>query len=267
MPDSVAPPQAVGARSFRTFRVVAALILRETGSRETTTSLGFLWTLIEPIATTMILTFFFQLFMRSPALGTNFELFYITGVGTYQLYSQVQGKVASSIRFSRPLLGFPAVTVIDAILARFLLSTFTNLLVFFTLFEGIMAYYHLRDQPDYRLVILSLTMAASVGLGFGTLNAVLFLASPTYESIYSILARPLGLASGTMFLVSTLPDNVFQYMWWNPMVHTVGMMRHAVYPTYDASYINYGYAFLFAGVTFTLGLVGLHRYVFDALER
>lgn len=264
---AIPPAQALGARRFRTLRVVAALIMRETGSRESTTSLGFLWTFIEPIAQTILLTVFFSLMMRKPALGTNFELFYITGVGTFQVFSQTQGKVASAIRFSRPLLGFPAVTVIDALLARFLLGLFTSTVTFFLLFEGAMAYYQLRDQPNYALVLLSLTMAASVGLGVGTMNAVLFLASPVYESFYHIISRPLSIASGSMFLISTLPANIFQYLWWNPLVHTLGEMRHAVYPAYDASYINIGYAFLFAAICFTVGLIGLHRYVFDALER
>ena len=44
-----AAPQEQRARRFRTLRVVTALILRETGSRDTRNSLGFLWNLIDPI--------------------------------------------------------------------------------------------------------------------------------------------------------------------------------------------------------------------------
>jgi NADH:ubiquinone oxidoreductase subunit 2 (subunit N) len=47
----------------------------------------------------------------------------------------------------------------------------------------------------------------------------------------------------------------------------VAEMRHAFFPGYDTSFVMPGYVFLIAGISFTLGLVGLHRYVFDALDR
>ncbi len=259
--------QPVGARRFRSFRVIAALILRETGSRETSASLGFLWTIIDPIATMALLSFVFSMLMRQPQLGTNFQLFYVTGIGPFHLYTQVQSRVSGSIRFSRSLLGFPAVTVLDALMARFILNTFMNVVVYFAMVYGVISYYGLREQPDYPLVLLSLTMAAALGLGIGTLNSVLFLASPTWESVFNILNRPLSIASGLMFVVSALPDKLFYYLWWNPLVHVVDTMRAAFYPSFEANYVSPGYIFLISGICFTLGLVGLHSYVFDALEK
>lgn len=260
-------PQEPRTRGFRTLRVVAALILRETGSRETRTSLGFLWTMIDPIATVAVLSFAFSLIMKTPRLGTNFELYYVTGVVPFHMYSQVASRVASSIRFSRQLLGFPAVTVIDALLARFLLNVFINVLVFAFLIVGIIWHYQVQVSPDYGAILLSLTMAATLGLGFGTLNSVLFLASPTYESLWGIITRPMALISGVLFLITDLPDYIFNYLKWNPIAMVLGEMRHAFYPTYDNSYIIPGYVFLISATCFTLGLIGLHRYVFDALDR
>lgn len=260
-------PQEPRNRSFRTLRVVAALILRETGSRETRTSLGFLWTMIDPIATVAVLSFAFSLVMKNPRLGTNFELYYVTGVVPYHMYSQVASRVAGSIRFSRSLLGFPAVTVIDALLARFFLNVFINVLVFIFLIIGIIWYYQVRVNPDFSAILLSLTMAAALGLGIGTLNSVLFLASPTYESLWGIITRPMALISGVLFLITDLPDYIFKYLKWNPIAMVLGEMRHAFYPSYDNSYILPGYVFLISAVCFVLGLIGLHRYVFDALEK
>lgn len=261
------PPQEPRTRRFRTLRVVAALILRETGSRETRTSLGFLWQLIDPIATVALLSIAFGIISRTPRLGTNFPLYYVTGVLPFQLYSQIVGKVASSARFSRPLLGFPSVTVLDALIARFLLNTFTNVVVFILLVVAMILYYGLRLTPDPGGVALSLAMAAALGLGVGTLNSVLFLASPTYENLWGILNRPLFIASGVMFLINDLPEYLFKYLKWNPIAQVVGEMRHAFYPGYDASYVVPGYVFLISAITFMLGLIGLQRYVFDALDR
>ncbi len=248
-------------------RVVAALILRETGSRETRVSLGFLWNMIDPIASVAVLSFAFGLIMRSPRLGTNFPLYYVTGVVPYHLYSQVASKVASSIRFSRQLLGFPAVTVLDALTARFLLNTFMSILVFIALIYGIAWHYNLQLNPDVPAMLLCLAMAAALGLGVGTLNSVLFLASPTYESVWGIVNRPMALLAGVMFLINDLPESIFKYLKWNPIAMVLGEMRHAYYPTYDSSFILPGYVFLFSAICFTLGLIGLQRYVFDALDK
>ena len=266
LPSRSAPQEPRGRR-FRTLRVVAALILRETGSRETRVSLGFLWSMIDPIATVAVLSFAFGLIMRSPRLGTNFPLYYVTGVVPYHLYSQVASKVANSIRFSRSLIGFPAVTVLDALTARFFLTTFINIIVFIALVSGIGWYYQLRLNPDFHSMLLCLAMATALGLGFGTLNSVLFLVSPTYESIWGIINRPMALVAGVMFLITDLPDKYFKYLKWNPIAMVLGEMRHAFYPTYESSYILPGYVFLISGVTFTLGLIGLQRYVFDALDK
>jgi capsular polysaccharide transport system permease protein len=258
--------QVTKQRRFRTLRVVFALILRETGSRDTRNSLGFLWNLIDPIATIGILSIAFSIISRNARLGTSFQLYYVTGVVPFHLYTAIASRVAGSVRFSRPLLGFPSVTILDALLARFLLISFTNILVFVILLVGVNEYYDLRIHPDVGSIILALTMAMAFGLGVGTLNAVLFVASPTYESIFSIVTRPLMLASGVLFLIGDLPDKVFNLLKWNPCAHFVGELRHAFYPEYDTSFVSPGYVFLVSGICFTLGLIGLRRYVVDAME-
>lgn len=260
-------PQRPTTRRFRTFRVVTALILRETGSRETRSSLGFLWNMIDPIASVFILTMAFSLVTKHPPLGTNFPLFYVTGILPLTLYTQVQAKVASSIRFSKSLLGFPAVTALDALFARFLLNVFTSVVIFVALTSSIVAYYDIRVNVDVAAVVMSIAMASALALGIGTLNSVLFLASPTYESVFGIITKPQMLISGVFFLVNTLPANIFYYLKWNPLAQIIAEMRGGFYPTYDISWVSPAYIFLIAGICFTLGLIGIKSYVFDALEK
>ncbi len=254
-------------RRFRTFRVVTALILRETGSRDTRASLGFLWNLIDPIASILVLSVAFSFVQKHPPLGISFGLFYVTGVMPLHLYTQVQAKVANSIRFSDKLLGFPAVTVLDALFARFLLNVFTNIVVFTALVITLMTYYQIRLTVDMGAVSLGMAMAASLGLGIGTLNAVLFLASPTYESIFGIVTKPQLLLSGVFYLVNGLPTPLFNYLKWNPLAQIVAMVRGGLYPGYDSSWANPYYVFFIAAIAFTLGLVGIKSFVFDALEK
>jgi capsular polysaccharide transport system permease protein len=265
----LAPTEAQQPRSrnFRTLRVIVALILRETGSRETRTSLGFLWTLIDPILAIILLSTAFSVIQHNPRLGTNFQLYYVTGIMPFQLYGHLTGRVATSIRYSGNLLGFPSVTVVDVLLSRFLLNLFTNLVVFVAALIWVVNYYDLRINPDPYRIGMSLSMAAALGLGLGTMNSVLFLWSSAYETFWGVLNRPMTMFAGVMFPISDLPSYIFDYLKWLPMAHIVAEMRKAFYPTADASFVSPAYVFGISGIAFVIGLIGLHRYVFDLLER
>ena len=67
-------------RRFKTLRVLFALVLRELSASDSRASLGFLWLIIEPVAAMVLLTVIMSLLTRTPPLGTNFPLFYVTGL-------------------------------------------------------------------------------------------------------------------------------------------------------------------------------------------
>ncbi len=263
----IRPPQEPKARRFRTVRVVMALILREIGSRDSRSSLGFLWSIINPIVTVVILSIVFSLFTRTPRLGTNFPLYYMTGIVPFHFYSQISKSVSGSIRFSRQLLGFPSVTVLDTLIARFLLNYFINIIVFIILSYTIIHYYDLRVSVELLPVIESLTMAGALAIGIGTFNSVLFVMFPAYENVWGMFSRPLMIASGVLILIEDLPDWLFNFLWWNPAAHIVAEMRHGFYPFYDTGWVSPFYVFMVSGITFVLGLLSLQRHVYDALDK
>jgi capsular polysaccharide transport system permease protein len=265
-PASLRPAQEPRTRRFRMARVVLALMLREIGASDARTSLGFLWSILDPIATVAILSVAFSLLTREPRLGTNFALFYVTGTVVFHLFSQVARSVAVAIRFSRNLLDFPAVAVIDALLARFLLNFLIHLIVFIVLSAGVILLYDLRVNLDIGPILVALAMAAALGMGIGTFNAVMFNLVPAYEFFWGMLNRPLMIASGVLVLIEDLPTWIFDLLWWNPAAHIVAEMRHGFYPFYDTSWVSSPYVFLVAGVTLAFGLVGLKRMVHEALE-
>lgn len=261
------PAQEPKSRRFRTIRVVSALMLREIGTRDARSSLGFLWSIIDPIATVAILTVVFSMFTRNPRLGTSFALYYVTGIVAYHIFSHIAKTVAGSIRFSRQLLGFPAVTVLDALMARFLLNYLVHLIVFIVLSYGVIHYYDLRVNVQLGPIISALVMAACLAIGVGTFNSVLFIRLPAYEYVWGMLTRPLSLASGVLVLIEDLPDWLYNILWWNPAAHIVAEMRHGFYPFYDTRWVEPGYVFMIAGVTLVFGLVNLQRNVYDVLDR
>jgi capsular polysaccharide transport system permease protein len=259
-------PQEPKTRRFRTFRVVMALVMREIGSSDSRSSLGFLWSIIDPIATVAILSIVFSLLTKTPRLGTNFQLYYVSGVLGFHIYSHLTSKVSSSIRFSRQLLGFPAVMVLDVLFARFILNYFVSIIVFIILAWGVIYLYDLRVNLDIIPIFEAIIMSGFLAIGIGTFNSVLFIMFPAYDYAWGMLTRPMTIASGVLILIEDLPPWLFNILWWNPAAHIVATMRSGFYPFYDTTWVSPFYVCMIAGVTLVLGLISLQRYVYDALD-
>jgi capsular polysaccharide transport system permease protein len=264
--SAIPEPLTPRVRRFKSLRVIAALILRELESSETRTSLGFLWAFIEPIATIALMSIVFGIISRTPPIGTNFPIFYLTGIVPFGIYSTLARKSASSLKFSKSLLNFPSVKPIDAIMARFLLNLFIEIVVFVCLAAIIIYFWDLKPTIKPALVIEALALAAALGLGMGCFNAVIFLLLPTYENFWSIISRPLMLASGILIPIDSLPEPYRTYLWWNPIAHPVEMMRAAFYAEVVPVHASSLYVGLIALTLFCIGMIMLHRHVRDAME-
>ncbi len=253
-------------RRLPTVRAIAALMLREMSTTYGRSPGGYLWTVLEPAAGIAVLTAIFSLGFRNPPIGTNFAIFYATGMVPFMCYGGINIKIAQSINFSRQLLSYPSVTYVDALLGRLILNTLTQLLVGYIVFSGILLMFETRTTLELDRIILSYAMAISLGLGIGVLNSVLTSFFPLWQQIWSILTRPLFIISCIFFLFDTVPEPYRSYLWYNPLVHVIGIMRSAFYTSYDATYASPLYVFGISLVTLVLGLVFLRRYHRDIIN-
>ena len=261
------PPADAGPRRFATTRTVLALILREMSTRYGRTPGGYIWGVFEPLAAILVLSVGFSLVIRTPALGTSFLLFYATGYLPFDLYQSVSNTVARAINFSKPLLLYPAVTWVDALLARFLLNSLTSILISILLFSGILAVVDSRATLDLPPIVAAFGLSMLLGLGVGTLNCALSGLFPLWEVAWSILTRPLFIASGIFYLFETLPQLAQDILWYNPLIHIIGMMRTGFYPTYAAPQVEPLYVLIVSLVLLALGQILLGRYHREILNR
>lgn len=261
------PPAAGRARRFASLRTIAALVLREMSTRYGRTPGGYLWAILEPLAAILFLSLGFSLVMRSPSLGTSFLLFYATGYLPFDLYNTIGSTTARAVKFSKPLLKFPAVTWADAVAARFLLNLLTGALVAILLLAGILSVIDSRTVLDLPPAVLAMVLAAILGLGMGTLNCVLMGLFPLWEVTWSVITKPLFLASGVIYIYEDLPPLAQEILWYNPLLHITGLMRTGFYPTYTAAYASPVYVLGVGMVLLALGLVLMGRFHRDILNR
>lgn len=254
-------------RRFATLRAVTALMLREMQTTYGRSPGGYLWALVEPVAGIALLTIIFSIGFRAPPLGTDFAPFYASGVVPFLFFNTVSTKVAQSLQFSRQLLVYPSVNFVDAILARVLVNTITQILVGYIVFTGLLVVYDTRGALDFGAMIVSFSLTALLATGIGTLNCFLTLQFPVWAIIWSILMRPMFLISCIFFLFDSIPDPYQGWLWFNPLVHVIGLMRSGFYSTYDAYYVSVPYVAAVSMICLSVGLLFLSRYYRDLLDR
>lgn len=247
-------------RNLPMLRVVTALMLREMSTTYGRSPGGYFWAIAEPVAAIALLSLAFSLFIRNPPLGQSFVLFYATGFLPLSAYQTLATNVGSAIRFSRPLLAYPRVTYVDAIIARVLLALITQIIIFAVVIAGSLMLDGNQLNFDFIAFLRMWGMVVACGVSVGLVNCFLGSRFPAWQYIWAVLNRPMFLVSGVLYLVDGLPEFGRDIALMIPPTHFIMMSRVAFFDIYDGPYISEIYVY---GVTLVLGALGmllLHRY-------
>ena len=247
-------------RSFSSLRAIGALVLREMSTTNGRSAGGYLWAIAEPVGGIVLLTLIFSLVLAKPPMGTNFPIFYATGMVPFLFYMSISTRVAQSVQYSKALLAYPAVTFMDALLARMIMNGITQMLVAYAVFAAILFFLDTRTDPQTEGIALSLLMAFSFGVAVGALNCFLNEAFSWWAQVWAILNRPLFLISCVFFMYDDIPAPFSDYLWYNPLVHVIGQMRKAFYPSYAGDYVSPLYVLFVSLLIYAIGLALLIRY-------
>lgn len=244
----------------RFVRVQFAMIMREMATSYGKSSFGYLWAILDPIGAIAVLSIAFSLAFGAPALGESFPLFYATGYIPFVVYNTMQQNINGSIRENKQLLFYPRVTYLDAIISRAVLVLVTQLLVAVIVFGGIMIVYDVDTNVDLGYIFTALIAACILGLGIGSLNCVIVHIFPGWRNMWGIITRPLFLISCVFYLFDSLPQWAQAVLWFNPLVHIVGLTRTGFYGSYEGDYVTTAYPFLIGGIALLMGLILLRRH-------
>lgn len=244
----------------RFVRVQFAMIMREMATSYGKSYFGYLWAILDPIGGIAVLSIAVSLAFKAPALGESFPLFYATGYIPFVVYNTMQQKINGSIRENKQLLFYPRVTYLDAIISRFILTFVTQLLVGVIVFGGIMILFDVDYSIDLGAIFIAFLAACVLGLGIGAVNCVIVHLFPGWRNMWGIITRPLFLISCIFYLFDSLPQWAQSALWFNPLVHIIGLTRTGFYANYEAHYLAISYPVLIGGITLLMGLILLRRY-------
>lgn len=240
---------------FATPRVIAALMLREMTTTYGRRPGGYIWGILEPVAGIALMSWIFSAAgARHPGLGTSFPIFYATGLLPFYAYMHLNTRMTKALQYSRQLLAYPRVTVVDAMAAHFLVGLITELLVAYLVLGGILILTDTGTQLLLQHVVLGFAMAAALAAGTGALNCYLSHVFPVWASLWSLLMRPMMLLSGALILIDGISPEWRDWLLWNPLAHVIAEVRKGFYHGYTPSYVSPAYVF---GIALVCGVVGL----------
>ncbi|KJZ21242.1 ABC transporter permease [Loktanella sp. S4079] len=237
-------------------RVILSLVLRETRATFGTSSFGYAWAVITPTASVAVLVILFSLIGRHAPFGSSLALFFATGILTLQFFTEISGKLMTVFDANRALLTYPIIKDVDTILARTLLISATYFVIMLIFYSCLIlvGMAELPVHPEHLVMVFCAT--AYLGLGYGTVNAVIASLWDTWMQIEKVLTRPLFFISGIFYVPSQLPQTAQTVLQWNPVLHLVEWFRYGFYSNYNSSILNVYYPLIVATILFLFGLAG-----------
>jgi capsular polysaccharide transport system permease protein len=222
-------------------QVVHALLLREIKTRFGKHQLGYGWALLEPILWILTFLVLYHLVGRAAPPGMSVLAFLVTGIVPFGLFRNGSQHTLSAISGNKGLLFYPQVRPLDLVMARGLLETVTQFIVFILLMGGA-ALIDGRLQIESALVtILGLSLAAGLGASLGLVLCGLSVFSPTVERIHGPLLRPLFWFSAIFYSVDSTPQPLRDIILYNPVAHVVELVRDGWFPGYQSRHISAWY--------------------------
>ena len=234
--------------------VLHALMLRDMRTRFGASLWGYAVVVLWPCVHVFLLIAIYT-FQKLPApLGDDRALFFATGAVPVLVFQYISREVMKAVIMNRPLTYYPQVKLFDVIFARILVEIVTGFLALVVIISVLLCIGANPVPTDPFVAMCAYLSAIVLGIGIGTINVAIIGFFPGWLLGYALLSILLYISSGVMFLPSYLPEKIYYWMKFNPVLQLAEWMRAAYYP-YAGLEINYLYVVMFGLATISLGLL------------
>jgi ABC-type polysaccharide/polyol phosphate export permease/tetratricopeptide (TPR) repeat protein len=255
-PIRTPPPQpGLWAAVQTQWRVIHALIIRETRTRFGDSTLGYGWALLEPVLHILMLSLAFAVLMHGrPPIGTQFFIFYYTGIIPYHIFVHTSSSMTYAVTANGSLLQLPLVGTFEVILARGLLELVTDVLVAAVLLTGFGAIGLGTLPHDFGGVAAASAVVWLFGCGCGFLNAVANAFFKSWDKIWAQLTRILYFVSGIFYVPGNMPEWIRDRLAWNPVLQAVDWFRASFFADYLPHWLDRAYLLAVTGSVLLVGM-------------
>ncbi len=247
-------------------RVVWALMLRETKTLFGKHKLGYLWAVINASFQVGVFWFIREVAGAQPPHGMSTPVFLLGGFIPWLIFNNGVTDGMNAIWANRTLLTYPQLFPLDPLIARVLLQSAMQTVVFAILLCTAWGMGQHVEIVTPHAIFISLLLALLLGFGGGAMCSALNLMWPTTSQLVPMLMRLLFFTSGLFFTIVDLPSSLRAILYYNPLTHMIEYMRSGFVTDYGEHYISLSYAFTFALILLVFGLL-LERYARRYLDR
>jgi len=241
--------------------VLKLLIVRDLKVRYSGTFIGYLWTVIEPLALSLIFWFVFGVIFNGRDVGADpYILYLLSGMLAWTWTNSTIGDSTRALRNEAQLVrtvNIPReIWVLRIVGAKWV--EFTLSLLVLGVF--MLAY---RRPPTLWLLAVPLAMVVQFALlsGIGLLLAPLTVLFKDLERLVRILLRMFFYLTPVLYSVQNIPEQVRELYILNPMVGILEIYRAVIFPELGVSYTA-----VLLSVSLTVFIVVLGSYVFRRVE-
>lgn len=195
------------------------------------TILGPLWSLIQPLFTTLVFTVIFGKVAKLPTDGVPPMIFYMSGIVVWRYFADCLTKTSNTFVGNAGIFGkvwFPRLTVPISVVISNLISFCIQFALFFCFWVFfVMKGSSISPKPFILLLPFLVIQMAALGLGFGIIVSSL---TTKYRDLAQLIGFGMQLwmyATPIVYPVSLIPEEWQWLMALNPMASIIEAFRYA----------------------------------------
>lgn len=235
-------------------RVVGALLMREIITRYGRNNIGFLWLFVEPLMMTLFIVLMWKFLRADQVSSLNIVAFALTGYPMAMMWRNASNRAIGSISANASLLYHRNVRVLDTIFARVLLEVAGATVAQMAIVAVLVAVRWIEMPADVFYMLAAWFLMALFALGLGLVVCSVAFKFDALGKLWGTLSFIMLPLSGAFFFVSSLPQQVQEYLLWIPMVHGTEMFRHGYFGSGALTMENPWYLLLCDLVLLFIGL-------------
>ena len=248
--------RALGDRLLLQLKIVLALADVEFALRSEKGAFGVWGVLFEPLALMMTLLAL-RILVRSASSDLLNPVVWLTcGIVLLYLFRKVGIKALTGVSKRQKLFFYRRIRPLDTLLASTLLEARVHGTILVLVFLGVSFWtWSFRlDLPALTVVDFLLTIGLGLGVGISAL--VVGHRLPIVKTLTKFgLNRILLWTSGIFYSTYTLPAPFRPWVTWNPLLHSVELLRHSINSAYPIPGISLQYLAICSLVSLGFGLM------------
>lgn len=234
---------------WRYHRLIWRLTINDLKVKYNNTVLGFIWSLLNPILTMIVL---YAIFINFRHLEQDYALYLLTGIIAYRFFTQGTNSTMKTIQSKSSLISNYAlprqIFVLEKSLSAFI-SFFLEFIVLIPLvmiISGILSKYAILF-PLIHLIYLLLVY------GLGLIIAAVYPYFRDLGEIWGVVTQLGFFACPILYPISIIPESILPYYMLNPLTHLITMYRQIVMGGELPGFQEIGYVILVGLVLLIIG--------------